>query len=165
MISTVTHLREVAAVLREHHLQELAERNLKLCVDLEVPLLKNFAHLAPEDLLALTVQGLDTFLRDLETGRALETAAESLRSWEENRMEGITTEQVSPSDMVLVSAAQRQAIVGMLDRIVPDAKAAVAIAVELESFYSATQAQSSPVTGSDVSSQALLAGSTKAPSI
>jgi PAS domain S-box-containing protein len=141
-MSTTPQLHALAAYVRQHHLQELAEANLRILTALDAPLLKMFAHLPADELLAMSIAGLETFLGDLEAGRALETAAETLRQWEDDRLEGIPQASVSASDMVLVSTAQKHAIMSFIDRFASDAKTAMALVLELEAFYTTTQTAS-----------------------
>ncbi|MFN3430447.1 MAG: ATP-binding protein [Candidatus Sericytochromatia bacterium] len=142
MISTTQTLQTLAAFLRHNHLRELAEENLRILKALDAPLLRMFAHLPADELQHLSAVGLDKFLRDLEADRALEAAAEALRQWEADTLEGIPRDSVGPSDMVLVGAAQKQAILHFIDRFAPDATTAIALALALDDFYTTTQTES-----------------------
>jgi PAS domain S-box-containing protein len=139
MISTTPNLATYAAYMRQHALRELAEENVRRLVALEAPLLKAFAHLTPEAFLELVASGLETFLSALEEGRAVEAAAENLRLWEADRLPGVSRDSMAPSDMVLVGAAQKQALLRFIDRVAPDATGAIALALALEAFYTTTQ--------------------------
>jgi signal transduction histidine kinase len=132
-------LRDFALFLREHHLEEVARENLRLARKLDMPLMKLFADMPEDQLLQMSMASLGQFLTDLAEGKALETAAKSLREWEEDKIPGIPKEAVQPSDLVLVYAAQKQAMLKFLPDFAPGTEAVVPVVTELESYY--TQAQ------------------------
>ena len=146
LTTTPASLGRFAAFLRDEHLPALATENLRLARAYRVPLLDAFAHLGEEELLQLTVFGLEKFLTDLVEGRALEVSRESLVRWEEGQLTEIPEEAtITPEDMVLVSAAQRAALLAFVDRFAPDAASAIAVVQDLEAYYTTTQVEAMAV--------------------
>jgi PAS domain S-box-containing protein len=139
---TTGELNQLAAFssyLRQHHLEALSVENLRLCRRMDVPLLKLFSHLPEPELVEQGIRGMEMFLQDLEAGRALVAAAQSLKAWEADQIPGVPKHSIQPSDLVLVYAAQKRAIVSFLPRYTRNAEEAVAIACSLEDYYTEVQ--------------------------
>ena len=128
-----------ARFLRATRLEAFADAQLVLQRQLEIPLLRLFAHLGDAELRALVVQGAEQFLADLEAGRALEVATQSLAAWEADELPGIPKDSVEASDLVLVYVAQERALQAFLPEFATDVPDALAIAAELRAHYAAAQ--------------------------
>ncbi|MFN3429341.1 MAG: PAS domain-containing protein [Candidatus Sericytochromatia bacterium] len=128
-----------ASYMAEQHLEALAELNLRLNRQLDVPLLRLFEHMPEDELLQLGREGLVTFLTNLAEGRALHAAAESLRRWEADELPGIPKGSIQASDLVLIYVAQEQALLSFLGRYTQDVDEALVIGRELRIYYAAAQ--------------------------
>ncbi|MFN3429611.1 MAG: ATP-binding protein [Candidatus Sericytochromatia bacterium] len=126
---------EFAAYLKDHHLEALAVENLRLNHQFGSPLLKLFEQVPATDMQRMTVEGMARFLTDLGAGRALAAYEETLRAWAEDRLPGIPRDAVQPADLVLVYAAQKQAILKYLPTFTRDADRLLAVVLELEDYY------------------------------
>jgi PAS domain S-box-containing protein len=126
---------EFATYLQDHHLEALAAENLRLNHAFGSPLLKLFAHVPEADMQRMGVEGMATFLTDLAAGRALAVYEETLKAWAEDRLPGIPRDAVEPADLVLVYAAQKQAILKYLPHFTRDADRLLAVMLELEDYY------------------------------
>ncbi|MDB5100271.1 MAG: domain S-box protein [Cyanobacteria bacterium RYN_339] len=133
-------MQEFCAYLRQNHLPALAASNLRRVRALDVPLMRLFAHVPEEQLLAMTCLSLGKFLDDLAEGRAFETAAENLRLWEADQLAGISKDAIEPTDLVLASAAQKNAILEFIPQFTREPERIMEIVLQLEDFYAASQA-------------------------
>ena len=132
-------LAEFAAFLRERHLDALARENLAIAASLDVPLLRLFAHLSPDALLAMSRQGLDDFLAGLADGTAIDRQEAALRAWEADALPGIARDAVEPGDLVLANASQRRGLIRFIPRFTADQAATLAIVEALDAYYQEVQ--------------------------
>jgi PAS domain S-box-containing protein len=138
MIEGMT-LEEFARFIREHHLEEFAREELRLLVEFDVPLLRQFAHLPADELQRMTMASAEVFLADLEAGRALERAMADLRRWEAGNLPGIERDSIQPQDLVLVYAAQKAAMLRFLAPFTQDVGLAVRVVGALEEHFRKVQ--------------------------
>jgi PAS domain S-box-containing protein len=140
-MTTVTSalLADFASFLRTQHLEDLARENFRRAKAADLPLLRLFAHMPEDQLLAQTAAGLDKFLDNLAAGTALEVSARDLERWEANELPGVPREAVEPADMVLAQAAQRQAITSFLDRFTSHIPTMMALLEALDAHYTTAQ--------------------------
>ena len=127
--------KDLAAFLLDQRLQEAAEKYLKLVRDLNLPLLKMFAHLPEEALFELAKQGLEKFLKGIVDDTAWENASASIVQYKADQIPGIAREKVEISDIVLVYSAQKQLLVKFLPEYTQDIRLITGIVLELENFF------------------------------
>lgn len=132
-------LKDYATFLKAEHLPALARKNLEIAESMQIPLLEFFRHLPEEELLQMSIQGLDELLSSLQEGTAMNRAVQSLEQWEKDEMPGLPRDAVHPRDLVLVHAGQRQTLMSFIPYYTQDAQVAIDIFQALDSFY--TQAQ------------------------
>ena len=130
------HLKEFAAFLLEHHLQEVAEANVQIAREVNLPLLKVFAHMSEQELLAFTKQSLETFLLQLVEQNALDYSKETLLKWRSDTLPHIPRSGVATSDLVLVYHVRKQILLKFIEHYTTDIKTSVSISRELDTFYS-----------------------------
>ena len=128
-------LHAYAQFLKEHFLPEVASENLRLLREMNVPLLRLVAHLSEAELKLTTMEGLGRFLDDLAAGAAVGRAEASLEAWAEDRVPGLAQADVQPSDLVLVFAAQREAVLTFLPRFTRDVEVATGILLAIDRQY------------------------------
>ncbi len=128
-----------AKFLHDHHLDDVVEANLAIAGTMDIPLMRLFAHLSPAELHALSRQGLGEFLAGLAAGTALEAQARTLRAWEADELPGLPRDAIEPSDLVLVNAAQRAALIRLIPRYTADQATTLAIVEALDHFYQVIQ--------------------------
>jgi PAS domain S-box-containing protein len=127
--------KEYARYLLEKKLPEASAENLKIVRDLDLPLLRLFAHLPEEELLALIRQSLEQFLRQITLGQAWEAATATLLQWKADQLPGIPRQKVEASDIILSYSARKQLFVSFLPAYTQDARLITALLLELERFY------------------------------
>lgn len=130
------YLKRFGAFLLAHHLQEAAEANIKLARQAELPLLKLFSHMSEQELFTFSRQTLETFLQQLVEQNALENAKEVLLKWRSDTLPNIPRNGVATADLVLAYHVRKQLLLDYIHRYTTDVNTSVAIAKELDQFYS-----------------------------
>jgi PAS domain S-box-containing protein len=133
--------------LRESRLREFSEYYLTVVKELDIPIVKLviergiIKNLSDENTVVLTTASMDRFLLSLENGTALDNARKSLKLWEEGKIEvpGIGKNDILPSDLILIYAAQKKAIVSFLPEYTSDIVEGISIVQEIESFYTSAK--------------------------
>ncbi|MDB5097881.1 MAG: multi-sensor signal transduction histidine kinase [Cyanobacteria bacterium RYN_339] len=139
LTTTPTLLANFAAFVRRDHLDELAIENLKRARELDLPLLRLFAHVSDQDLLAQSSASLGLFLDNLAAGKALEVSAQDMARLEADELPGVSRDAVEPADLVLAQAAQRQSLLRFLDRYTSDPVTMVALVHAIDDHYTTAQ--------------------------
>ena len=129
------HLRNFASYLLENHLEEVAKINIKFARQVDLPLLKVFAHLSEQEFTAFVKGTLETFFVQLIEQNALEHAKETLRKWRSDTLPNIPRAGVATADLVLVYHVRKQLLLGFIEDYTTDIKEALAIAKEIDLLY------------------------------
>lgn len=132
-------LKNFAEFILTHHSDDYLTSYLSCSQEKEIPILKLFSHLSPDQLREMSRLGAVKFLEGLRDGTGLEQAAESLRQWETDSIPGVPKGAIHPSDLVLLYACQKFALYRLLPRFTSSAQESVHIAIELEEYYSQVQ--------------------------
>ncbi len=132
-------LKDFASFLKKNFLTELAKENIQRVRKLDIPLMRFFSHMSERELLEASIIGLNTFLTDIEEGKAVETAEKNLELWEADKLPGISQDSLEPSDLVLVYVAQKQALFDFIPKFTQDPLIIINIIHSLEDFYMKTQ--------------------------
>ncbi len=137
------NLQSYSNFLRENLLRELAEENLHQSLAMDIPLvklmMKSLSHLSHEQLVEMTMKSTGEFLLSLENGTTIERAKANLKLWEEDKLPGIKKEDIHPSDIILLYAAQKRALLKFLPDFTNDVNQAIGIMAELEGFHTLIQ--------------------------
>jgi two-component system, LuxR family, sensor kinase FixL len=138
-MKTMSALKEYVAFVRTHRLEEFTTLELETARAMNIPLLRFFTSLSEEKLREMTRVSLFGFLSSLEDGTAHERAIESIKRWETDQLPGIRKEDVHPSDLVLVYAAQKISFLKFIPEFTDDSAVALSIFLEIESYYTHIQ--------------------------
>jgi PAS domain S-box-containing protein len=133
------NLKTFAAFLKNEKLGEFTKENLEMLSKMDLPLLKQFSNIEPEEMFKRSMVSNEVFLTSLIDETALAKAAESLRQWENNLLPGISKNDIQPSDLVLMYAAQKKVILKLLVQHTNEASEIVLILTELEDYYATVQ--------------------------
>jgi len=142
-------LKDFVIYVRKNRLKEYAGYYTKVIMGMDIPLLKLVIEkglmkdISEEAMKQRTMDSQEKFLLSLEDGTALENTKASLKMWEEDKMPGISRNDIIPADLILIYAAQKQAILHFLPDFTTDAKEAIAIVLDLENFYTLSQKEAS----------------------
>jgi signal transduction histidine kinase len=132
-------LKTFARYLKDEKLLCFSEDSVRQMRALQVPILKYFPDMPEAEMTRRSLQSQEKFLTSLEDESALRKAAESLRLWEADKLPGMSRNDIHPSDLVLLYAAQKKAMLKYLPEYTKDAEEIVAIITELEDYYTSVQ--------------------------
>lgn len=97
------HLPAYAAYLLEQRLDEYTRENIRLSYEAQVPLLKFFAHLPPEEIFRLSLEGTKDFLEHLSANRVRDFIETSLQRWLSNQLPMVGMYDIQAKDITLIS--------------------------------------------------------------
>lgn len=129
-------MKPYARYLLDNRLAELGEENLRMLQAYDLPLLKFFRHLPEAELLKLVGQSVKEFLQDVTEDHAYTKGILSLIRWKENGLEGIPHVAVETADLVLTYSIRKRLLLKFLPYYTANCSQVVAIAQELEYFFS-----------------------------
>jgi signal transduction histidine kinase len=132
-------LQTFARYLKNEKLEHFSEDSVRQMRALKVPMLKYFSDLSDTEMSIRSLPSQEKFLSLLEDETALLKAADSLRIWEEDKLPGLSGHDIHPSDLVLLYAAQKKAMLKYLTEYTQDAREIITIISELEDYYTQVQ--------------------------
>jgi PAS domain S-box-containing protein len=146
MLPNLTHsttgareLSRYAAFLLREKLDEATQLNLLQARVVNLPLLRFFAHLDEEALVALTRESLKNYFMQLQEGVLLIEADRAITGWKADKLPGIPREQIEPADIVLNYSLRKRLLIELLPTFSTDVTVCVAVALELEQLYAQLQ--------------------------
>src|SRR5579885_3527418 len=113
-------LESFAKYLREKRLDDLATYYIDTIREMDIPIIKLVIEkglikdISDSASHKMTKESLARFLQSVEDGTTIDNTRLSLKNWAEDKMPGIGKNEIQPSDLVLVYAAQKQAILHFL---------------------------------------------------
>ncbi|HXB13859.1 MAG TPA: PAS domain S-box protein [Bacteroidia bacterium] len=113
--------------LKANYAREMAVESLKNAKEMELPLMKLFAHVSEEALIAQSLKGFEDNVSSLIDGSYIERQKMSMKLWEEDKLPGISRDNIKPSDLVLVYASQKKTFLTFLPLYTQDMKEVIAI--------------------------------------
>jgi PAS domain S-box-containing protein len=130
-------LKTFSGFIRKNHLVDVAKENLRLTKMMNIPLMKHpfVTSLTADQLLESVIKSMEKFFISIEDDTALKIANESLKRWEEDKIPGFSKYDIQPSDLILIYAAQKKAILKFLPFYSDDPKKIIAVMDELEDYY------------------------------
>jgi PAS domain S-box-containing protein len=133
------NLKTFVAFLKDEKLREFTEENLEMMAKMRIPILKQFSNLGAEEMTKRSMISNTIYLTALIDGTAVDKANESLWQWEENKLAGISNDEIQPSDLVLMYSAQKKVMLNNLLHYTHDAAEVVCIVGELEDYFTLVQ--------------------------
>jgi signal transduction histidine kinase len=133
-------LKEFVAFLKKNYVEELTRTTIDIVDRMDIPLMKLFAHIPPDVMYQMSLASQHQFLDHLLNDTYLSDAKENLKKWENDELEGgLSKADITPSDLVLLYAAQRRALLQFIPRYTEKSEVAVEIIREIEDFNIQTQ--------------------------
>ena len=130
-----THLKPYAHFLYQNLLEEFASEDLKRNQELDLPILKFFQHLPPEQLKLLSKKGVGEYLNGIIEETAVDTIRKSMENWKTDKLQGVSKDKIGAADIALIYNARKHTLYKFLPRYTTDFAEALAIINEVEDFY------------------------------
>jgi PAS domain S-box-containing protein len=138
--ATMGKLTQFLAFVKDELIEEAAKESLRVSKELDFPLMRMFNHLPNEILIEMTKKSIREFADSMADGTYMEKQLGNLKKWEEDKLEGgITKDQIQPTDLVLVYAAQKKAMHKFIPRFTREPEKIIEIVNDLESLHSTLQ--------------------------
>lgn len=128
-------LKHFAAYVLEHKLPEYVAESLAETKASNMPLMELFAHLSDEELNQMGTETAVRFLSGLKNGTAMQDSDEMLHRWKENKLQGISRDQVHPADIVMLYSIRKLALARFLTDYTQDVDTIVGIVREMEVYH------------------------------
>ncbi len=125
--------------IQKNHIEEVARQSLKDSREMNLPILKLFAHVPDEVLIPQSIKGINDFVDSLVDGTYAEKQLASLKLWEEDKLPGIKKEDIEPTDLVLIYVIQKKGYFKFIPLYTKDSQLAIDIVMEMEALHLASQ--------------------------
>jgi PAS domain S-box-containing protein len=129
------HLKEYARFLLENHLDELTACNVARAREVELPLLKLFAHYSESQLFDFSRNSLAELLGHLAAGTAVQFEAANLQRWQAGNVPGIPSDRIDARDLAFSPHTRKYSLIKLLRRYTRDLDTYEAVVQEIELFY------------------------------
>lgn len=94
------HFPAFAKFIRENHLEEFTKEQLRLCKEVNLPLLRHLKQFSEDELLKLSIEGQIDLLTSIEENRVHERTEKVLKTWEDDEMKIIASEDLALEDII-----------------------------------------------------------------
>jgi PAS domain S-box-containing protein len=121
--------------IKANHLEDAAKKSIKVSREMDFPLMRMFAHIPDEVLVPQSMKSIGDLVTNLQDGSYLEKQKESLQKWEDDKLEGISKNDIQPTDLVVIFAAQKKALHSFLPLYTKDPQLIIEIINELEELH------------------------------
>ena len=129
------HLPGFSRFVVDHKLAEFAHMQATLSRELDLPLLKFYAHVPEQELVELGKKSATEFLLYLADNRAGSQLQTAISEWINNQLKYVTQEQVQIDDLLLVSYIRKRAFTSLLKFYTTDIDLLEQLHDELDRFF------------------------------
>ncbi|GAC1418723.1 MAG: hypothetical protein NVSMB67_07190 [Flavisolibacter sp.] len=133
-LNNLVHLPLLADYIRSHRIKEFTAHQLGLSRELNVPVLKAFAHFSEGQLLELSTKSSFEFLTYLSNNQAEEQIATSVSNWMANRMPQVDKYDIVAEDITLISYIRKQGFGKYIPEIFSNVEDILELLAEID-FY------------------------------
>jgi PAS domain S-box-containing protein len=133
------NLKTFSAYLKDEKLLAFTKESIDLLKTMDIPLLKLFKNISEEQLLQMSLVNNELFFSSIVDDTALKNAADSLVRWDEDKIPGISRNDIQPTDLVLIYALQKKVMLNHLPAYADTVAEATHIISELEDYYTIVQ--------------------------
>lgn len=125
--------------IKDHHIEEVAQDNLRNARAMNLPLMKLVEGMPEEMLIKQTQKSIRDFADQMADGTYLEKSSEALKKWENDELPELKNHSIEAEDLVLIYPLQRKMFYNFLPRYTSDTQLALDILQELDELQTASQ--------------------------
>lgn len=129
-----TYLPQYAKFIRENHLEEFTRETLRLCREVNLPLLRHLDMLPEEHLWQKSLESQVDFLQHAENNTLKDRTESTYGKWETDDLKVIAQNQLVPEDVISGDYARKQAFAKFIPLYTADINHALAILKEIDDF-------------------------------
>jgi PAS domain S-box-containing protein len=137
-----SHFPAFATFVKENHLVDYIKEQIRLSVELDLPLMKKLAHIPEDELLELSITSHREHLEHAENNTLRKRLDDTLKMWEDDTLEIISQDDIAVEDITIGGLIRKLALMKFLPFYTTDAFSSIEIIKEID-FYesiSATEA-------------------------
>jgi PAS domain S-box-containing protein len=129
-----TALPGFARFVRENHLRTYIQEQLNFSREVDLPLLKLFAHFTDEEMIAMSIDAHGSFLDAAADNRLKDRLEHDLNTWMSDELGLLRREDVSAEDITLGTYVRKKALTRFLPLYTTDLHTATTIIHEIDEF-------------------------------
>ena len=126
------HFPAFASFIKANYLVPYIQEQIRISKEIELPMLKFFAGIPDEELLAMSIESHKEFLTYVEENRLKEQLEKSLALWIADGLGIIKREEVTAEDITLSSFMRKKALIKFLPSYTSDVYEAIEIIKEID---------------------------------
>ncbi len=125
--------------VKKNHIKDVATQTLKASREMDLPIMKLFAHVPDEALLAQSMKGINDFVDSLVDGSHEAKQIANLKLWEEDKLPGISKDSIEPTDLIMIYLIQKEGYFKFIPEYTKDVQLAIDIVMEMEKLHLSSQ--------------------------
>ncbi len=133
-VSPLKYLPSYANYLVQNKLTEYAGHQLKLSLELNLPILKAFSNLSYEQVLSIVIESSRDYLFYLSQNKAEEQIDISLTRWQKNQLPLIDQKDIVAEDITLITYIRKRTFLHFINEYTSNPQELVALITEIDLF-------------------------------
>lgn len=121
-----------AKFIREHHLVDFTKEQLRLCEEIDLPLLKKLAYMSAEQLFELSLQSQADLLEHVEKNKLQERFEKSMKQWDDDDLKIVEQKDIVMEDFISGMQVRKQSFTKFLRLYTTDMDLALKILEEID---------------------------------
>ncbi|HEY9176528.1 MAG TPA: PAS domain-containing protein [Flavipsychrobacter sp.] len=121
-----------AKFIREHHLVDFTKEQLRLCEEIDLPLLKKLAYMSAEQLFELSLQSQEDLLQHVESNTLKERFEKSMKQWNDDDLKIVEQKDIAIEDFISGMQVRKQSFMKFLRLYTTDMDLALKILEEID---------------------------------
>lgn len=128
------HFPAFAKFVRENHLIQYVKDQIAISHEVQLPLIKLFAHMPEDELIAMGMQSHADFLIHAENNKLHELLNHSLDIWEKDELGIVTRDDIATEDITLGAYVRKHALLKLLPLYTNDPQEIINIIREIDTY-------------------------------
>ena len=128
------HLPLFARFLYDHHLTEFVQEQMRISREMNLPLMKYFESMNPDDLQAFALRNAGDYLQLLAANKTSEHIQFTKERWLADQLPRIKRDQILAQDIASISYIRKQAFLHFIPDFTTDAHTIIALIREIDEY-------------------------------
>jgi PAS domain S-box-containing protein len=113
-LDNLLYLPSFAEYLLQHHLNDFVTTQIRFSEEVDIPLMKFFGNISPEQLFEMAKKGAEELLTNLSQNRAKQHIETSLKKWMDNMLPVLKKEDIAAEDITAVMHLRKKTLLQFL---------------------------------------------------
>lgn len=132
-----------ARFVKEHHIREYVHEQIRLSVELNLPLMQKLAHIPEDQLLELGITGHIEHLEHVENNTLRQRLDDSLKMWEEDNLQIVAQDDIAVEDITVGAHIRKMALMKFLPLYTTDPYTMLEIIKEIDIYEQVAMTEAS----------------------